>query len=236
MHSCTRLLKRPSHSKYQAGFTIIELMIATAVFSMVLLVITVGVMHFTNDYYKGVNNSTTQTTAQNAIDIISQAIKFSASQPETYLTSGSPYFCIGNQEFVATLGVQYNGGTPSSRNWGLYMFPMTTNTCSSTMQLGGKELLGKGMRLAAVSVSQSDPKLDPTLWKVSLTIAYGDADLLCRTSLGGAATGGCAQNAPAYPSNETVMGSDVQCKSQVGSQFCSVASLSTIVQERIVGG
>ena len=48
----------------QSGFTIVELMIATLVFAMVLLVITVGVMSFTRAYYRGINQSNTQRVAR----------------------------------------------------------------------------------------------------------------------------------------------------------------------------
>src|SRR6185369_9199416 len=105
----------------QAGFTIVELMIATLVFSLVLIVITVGVLHFTNTYYKGVNNSATQTAAQNAIDTISQSIQFTMSGSAGTDDAPAGVFCAGSRLFLYTAGKQYTGGTPSGTNWGLYM-------------------------------------------------------------------------------------------------------------------
>lgn len=53
---------------WQEGFTVVELMIATLVFSVILTVITMGVLSFRNRYYKAVNASTTQNTTRTVID------------------------------------------------------------------------------------------------------------------------------------------------------------------------
>jgi len=221
----------------QSGFTIVELMIATLVFSIVLLVITVGVLNFTSSYYKGINSSTTQTTAQNAIDSVAQAIQFSSSGTAGTDVAPSGLFCAGSRMFLYSLGVQYQGGTPSSSNWGLYMFPNPHTANCDTSGIGsfagGTELLGKGMRVANVSVTNSNPT--ENLWQIALTVVYGDSDLLCQSSLGGA-QGGCQSSAQAFAATATVSGVDVGCKSQIGSQFCSVAALSTVAQQRIIGG
>src|SRR5262249_25193419 len=72
-----RFTRRPDSR--QAGFTIVELMVATLVFSTILIVITYGVLSFTRAYYNGVTNSTTQDTARNIISTISQAVEFNGS-------------------------------------------------------------------------------------------------------------------------------------------------------------
>jgi len=229
--------RNPTILKEQSGFTIVELMIATLVFSVILVVITVGVLHFTSSYYKGVNSSTTQTTAQNAIDTISQAIQFSASGTAGTDTAPSGVFCAGSRMFLYSLGVQYQGATPSSSNWGLYMFPNPhTSNCTTSgigSFAGGTELLASGMRVTNVSLTTVNATKN--LWQLSLTIVYGDSDLLCNSKLSGTTRGSCQQTAATYSVTDTVSGDDVTCKSQIGSQFCSVAALSTVAQQRIVG-
>lgn len=221
----------------QTGFTIVELMIATLVFSVVLLIITVGVLHFTNSYYKGVNSSTTQTTAQNAIDTISHALQFGSAGSAGTDAAPSGLFCAGSRMFLYTLGAEYMGATPSSTNWGLYMFPNphTANCNASDISdfSGGTELLGPHMRVADVSVVDSNPAAG--LWRISLNIVYGDSDLLCNTGLTGTTKGSCQSNATTYAASDVVKGSDVACKAQIGSQFCSVAALSTVAQQRVAG-
>lgn len=216
----------------QAGFTIVELMIATVVFSLVLIVILTGVLHFTAAYYKGVNSSSTQVVAQNALDAITQAIQFSGMGTTTSVaTNGSlSYFCAGNKEFVYVAGQEYDGGTPSSNNPGLY--EINSASCSSTPTItNGTELLGKNMRVASVSLSQD---ADNAAWNVKLVIAYGDGDLLCNTGKDGN-TGGCNPGDGSYAPTAAVVGEDVRCKLTTGSQFCSVSALSTAVTPRVEG-
>src|SRR6266702_6725818 len=96
--------------KAQAGFTVIELLIATAIFSLVLLLITVGIMQITRVYYKGITETNTQNTARAIVDDIAQAIQFGGPaniQKTVGTTPGTSYaFCIGNQLYSYILGYQ----------------------------------------------------------------------------------------------------------------------------------
>lgn len=49
---------------------------AMLVFSVILTVVTMGVISFSNRYYKGVHASTTQNTTRNIMSTITQAIQF----------------------------------------------------------------------------------------------------------------------------------------------------------------
>ncbi|HSX31599.1 MAG TPA: prepilin-type N-terminal cleavage/methylation domain-containing protein [Candidatus Saccharimonadales bacterium] len=232
-----RLFGRFTLGERQAGFTIVELMIATLVFSIVLLIITVGVLHFSNSYYKGINSSATQTAAQSAIDTISQAVQFGATGSAGTDVAPSGVFCAGSQMFLYSLGVEYTGGTPNSSNWGLYMFPNPhTGNCDTSGIVsfaGGSELLSTNMRVTDITVVNSDPTTN--LWNISLTVAYGDSDLLCNTSIAAGTQGSCDNGSSRYATTDTVTGDDVGCHTDAGTQFCSVASLSTVAQQRVVG-
>jgi len=186
-------------------------------------------MHFTRSYYKGINSSNTQTTAQNAIDTISQAIQFSQGGTTT---ADDKHFCAGNKLFLYNEGTEFTG-TPTATNRGLYVMPATDNCTDPGTPSGGTELLSKRMRLANVSLASDDPTDASQPWSISLRVAYGDADLLCSPSLNGQSSGGCA-NSAAYAADATFAKDDLQCKLQTGSQFCSVAALSTVVQQRII--
>lgn len=63
------------------GFTLVELMIATALFSSILLLITFGLLSIGQNYYKGKNSARTQDVARRVIDEISQAIQFGDAAP-----------------------------------------------------------------------------------------------------------------------------------------------------------
>lgn len=224
----------------QKGFTIVELMVATVVFSVILLVITSGVLHFSNAYYKGINSSTTQDKARSIVDTVSQAIQFSGTTiAGTDDTAGS-YFCAGNQVYVFKPGAQYLGGASTATNPGLYV----------TSQSGGcglpgaydapnsRQLLSPHLRIVSMSVTNVGWSSGSPRYKVSLLLAYSSGgnpaldgnDLLC-APIG--TPGSCSSSTP-LP-NASLNTNDVTCKSQTGSQFCAVSALSTTVQQRLTG-
>jgi type II secretory pathway pseudopilin PulG len=221
----------------QAGFTIVELMIATLVFSFILIVITVGVMAFTNSYYKGVNSSTTQTATQAIVDDITQAIQFGGagtvglSSLPSANTDG--VFCAGSKLFIFTSGVKFSG-TPADHNWGLYMMnnPNTASCTKPGAPSGGSELLGPNMRLADFSLIQ--PNVTSPTWNVNIRVAYGDTDLLCSTSLNGHQGGCSGSGSTNFPANAPFIDGQMQCRNQTGSQFCSVAVITAVAQQRLV--
>ena len=224
----------------QAGFTIVELMIATLIFSVILVVITAGVLHFTTDYYKGINSSSTQNAAAAVMNNVSQTIQFSnisgANQPGQGTISSVSYACVGNEEFIYSLGTLDTGAN------GLYVFN-DSGTCikdnsylTATNWDSRQDLLQPHMRLVAFSIDQNDATSNT--WNVAVTVAYGDADLLC-DSTATPGTGGCAHTDGPFDeaglTNDitTAANPDIHCKSQKGSQFCDVANLSTTVQARV---
>jgi prepilin-type N-terminal cleavage/methylation domain-containing protein len=208
----------------QRGFTVIELLIATAVFSVVLLMVTVGIMQITRVYYKGVTETNTQDTARNISDVISRTIQFGGTgniQQSVGTTPGTSFaFCIGNQLFSYVLGYQvvdsktsglsqsYHGlvvssaagcGGPSSPIANL----VTTQTIANS-----RELVGAKMRLANLSVKPVSGST--SLWSVNVKVLYGEDDLI---------------------NNPT--SSTATCKSDTGSQFCAMSELNTIVEKRV---
>jgi prepilin-type N-terminal cleavage/methylation domain-containing protein len=210
------------------GFTIIELMIATLVFSVVLLLLTVGVRSFNDAYYKGVTQSTTQSAARTIIEDITQSIQFSGGQvtsPIGTTGSGSSVgFCVGDQRYSYLLGWELVTGTANASlhqtNHALALD--SPGECSGlnaqNMQgasVSGTELLGSNMRVSALSVTQVAGSNN--LYKINVRVVYGADDLLYSPS--GATP---AATAP-----------DATCKLQTGDQFCAVSNLSTIVQMRI---
>jgi prepilin-type N-terminal cleavage/methylation domain-containing protein len=111
----------------QDGFTIIELLIASTLFAIILVIITVGIIDITESYTKGVTENATQDVARNIINDISQAIEFTsgqitspagssglievASNPAASLagpqTPGSVYgFCVGDREYIYQIGYE----------------------------------------------------------------------------------------------------------------------------------
>lgn len=105
------------------GFTIIELMIATSVFSLILLVVAAGSLQIGRLFYKGFSGARAQTAAREIIEEVARAIQFGGSDPTAVTTvsvppSGMPvsYFCIDNIRYSFAVDVRnaafggYTGG------------------------------------------------------------------------------------------------------------------------------
>ncbi len=193
----------------ESGFTIIELLIATVVFSTILLLLSYGLIQIGRVYYKGITTSRTQQVARTIEDDISRNIQFSGDKvPITVQGSGPYYFCINNYRYTYRLNFKLVSGTANHAFVRDYYPP-----CDSAANLSNisglnqaTELLGGNMRLINFSLTR------PTtiLYSIGLEVASGDDDLLEFTSP-----------------------TQARCKTQVGSQFCATAELQTTVQKRI---
>ena len=212
----------------ERGFTIVELMIASLVFSLILVMLTFGVISFSNRYYKGVNASLTQGSAREAIDAVAQAVQFGTSDV-TPTDPAKNYFCAGGNFFIYEQGVMYTGDTATTT--GLYMVPMTSAICAPPLPVvsatNGRQLLADRTRLTDISVVSTSPNT----YTIDMTIAYGDNDLLCAPV---SSAGSCGPGASTLPDTDLAGASDVQCKTISGSQFCAVSQISTAVHKRVV--
>jgi len=198
------------------GFTIVELLIATLVFSVVLLIVTSGIMQVTRVYMKGVTETNTQNTARSVMDTISQAIQFGGgvvTQTATSPVSGTDYaFCIGSQQFSYRLGWQVENGTNATNHQAWHGLVQRSAADCSAQNLGnqavsGRDLIGQHMRLANLIVQS----IGNNQYKVQVRIVYGDDDLL---------------NNPTATS--------AKCKDiRAGTQFCSQAELTSVVVKRV---
>ena len=195
------------------GFTIVELLIATLVFSVILLTVTVGIIQITRVYYKGINEANTQDTARNIMDTISQSIQFSGSDVSSTVASApgaSTSFCVGDQQFSYKLGYQLVESSPGTNQTTKALWQSNTPGCTGNPAAAatGLELLASKMRLSNLTVSQVNG--DPNIWKISVRVVFGDDDLL---------------------NNPT--GTNASCKGDTGQQFCSVSELTTTVVKRV---
>ena len=210
------------HINFQAGFTIIELMISTVIFSMILLMLTTGVISFTRSYYKGITETNTQRVARVISDDITQSIQ-STSLDYTVLTTfgGWNGFCIGNTGYAYILGYELVDSSPDVNLHQTLHALIKGNVaggCSSyngqtlynylSSQPTSEEMLAPSMRLANLSILTVNQTAG--IYSVGINVVYGDDDLL---------------------TNPT--GLSPSCNINSGSQFCAVSGLSTVVQKRI---
>ncbi len=208
----------------QKAFTILELMIATMVFSVILLLVTTGILQIGKTYYKGALQSRTQETARNIIDEISRGIQFSGVAAATttpldvaatpYPKSGGKYgLCINGTSYAYVLDRQL-ASSPSGGDQADKALISYSGTCSGFMpqdvsSASGKELLGLGMRLADLDVKLVLGTTDT--YNVTVGVGSGEYDLF----------------------NTNGAGIHDSCKGDTGSQFCAFSRLTTTVQKRV---
>lgn len=211
------MLRTNNNSNNSKGFTIVELLLATVVFSAVVVVALSGFLSIGRLFYKGVNLSQTQSTAQQIVDSFTSDIQTSSSVSLAATTSSkSSYFCIGNNRYIFNLHKMVDITVhDNTKNFGLIRdrLPGGSSACSNPYDAPGAvaptsavEMLGNKMRLNSLSVTATCPTCK--LYSVVVNLAYGDDTSLTIDSATGNAT----------------------CDSNLSSsQYCSVTGLSTTV-------
>lgn len=196
----------------QNGFTLIELMIATMVFSVVLLLCMAALVQISKHFYKGVSSTRTQETARSIMTTIAEAVQFGGGTIRDDLNDNglAKGVCVDHFRFSYVPGYIFQGsGAPSDH--GLVMEDVSSlGGCSSvsdaqdlTVANDDKELLQPRMQVQSITVV---PLNYGNLYKVTVNLATApDSTFL---------TGG-------------------RCKSEAGTQFCATTSLSTVVQKRV---
>ncbi len=197
------------------GFTVVELMIATATFGLVLLVVATAILQLSRVYYKGVTETKVQTTTRTFVDSIAQAIQFSGAPvtntPAATAGSTTWTFCVGNQQYAYKLGQQLVDSSPGTNQSTQVLRVRDVPGCTSSSPVPatpGRELLAPGMRLSELEVRA----LGGPYYKVSARVVFGDDDLL---------TNATATNAQC---NNTL---------RAGTQFCAVSDITAGVTKRV---
>lgn len=214
--------------KTDKGFTIVELMIATVVFSLILLLCAYALMYVGRTFYKGVTTNKTQHAARDITDQLIQAVQFSGST----ISSNSVNFSVAGNGTVAfnaiCIGLErrytYVTGftlhdTPDtslgSRQIKHVMWVDENPTSCTPLDLtasnpggtNGRELLGSQMRLDLFNViAQGNSS-----WNIDIRVLTGDNDILTGSD-----------------------GSKSCVASQRGGQFCATSELHTTATRRLL--
>lgn len=213
-------------SRNTSGFTLVELMIAVTVFSVLLLLSSASITQISRLYYKGIIVSKTQNVSRNIMDDISQAFQFSSGSMINISTpdsKGLRRICIGNVRYTYALNKQINstnkhalwrdrlasGGSCGALN--IFDDSVIENSATSSE---GTELLESGMRLKTLSISSNGGITD--IKNIDVAVIYGEDDLI-----------NFQDNAKTLP---------LGCKGDItGSQWCAFSGLYTQVFSRVKG-
>lgn len=223
-------MKKPTRK----GFTIIELMIATVIFSLILLLCLNALVQVSRAYYKGISSSKAQEAARALVDEITQGIQLTADTimassavtpplgPEIAVGNDAVgLFCVGLRRYTFAIDRQVSG-TPSAplkqlRNAVVRSDMPTTCTTSTpeynlanTVSGTDESLIAENMRLSRLDVVPVAGS-GGNLWQVNVAVVYGDTDLLV------------------VENGRTV------CRSGTGTEFCALAEITTTVKRRFGG-
>lgn len=205
----------------QAGFTIIELMIATVVLATILLLVTGMMIGIGRLFTKGVNQSRTQANVRNITDELAQRLQYNNTDVTggTGMDSNTRYYCVGTTRYTYVIGQKIGDvigaqtlrhvlwrDTPTGgcvRPTAGFMYLANPNPSGQ-----GTEMIAPNSRLTAMCINCASGALTSP-YTIQVGVAYGDADLLTSTN-----------------------NINASCISQAGSQFCATAALTTVVVQR----
>lgn len=210
-----------SHKVNQNGFTILELIIATTVFSVMLLLASAGIIQIGRIYYKGLITTRTQDTNRAVVDDISRSVQLTGNNTISYSAPGpAQAVCIGTTRYTYRLNVILDDTNPHVL-WVDKIIPgggcstpplnqqvPSDHDSNSDNTASGraiqKELLARNMRLETFNITQ----VGTTLMQVDARVIYGDTDL--------------------------TTGTPPECIAiNLGGQFCAVSSLNSFVKKRL---
>lgn len=214
------------HRTNQKGFTILELMIATSVFSVILLLCVFGIIQIGRIYHKGVVSSRTQAIARSVSDDLVQSIQygvqdvelFSMPSPDpTTIYDGTPRTIdVGNRRYTYVLGKVLTTGTPTATqtNTALKVEAIDANN-NVIAGTNSRELLNANMWLSKFEVRYND-----SAYEVDIQVVSGDQDQI--------------EDADKHPLGHKDFNlATLRCKAETGSQFCAVSGLYTEAVRRL---
>lgn len=184
-------MSRPSRN---AGFTIIELMIATAVFSTILLLCASGLIAIGRLYQKGNSSRAAQEAARSVMAQIKNDFELSGGSFVWVTDPSDPAlttrgFCIGDNLYTYAIG----GKTDLSGGKHALVISKPAGGCNGSTPIedltatSARELLGQNMRLSVLRITPNDPST-PTAIGIRIGVVVGDDDLVdgegCTTDAG----------------------------------------------------
>ena len=215
------------------GFTIIELLIATAVFTVILIITAAALIGISQTYVKGSVEGNTQQTARKILSSISQDIQFNNNSsiilnPSSSSNTDEFYFCIGSDVYVYNLNKRLTSNPQSAQDSTWVLIRYTNPICPksppsmppSSNDSRYEELMASGQRLGQLSISENSINNNPA-YTISIEIGYGANNVLNGTD-----------TPPVNQINENTK-YNYRCQTGLDSSFCAVSSLTTTVAPRI---
>lgn len=204
------------------GFTLVELMLATAFFSFVMLFAVLGFMQINRTYHRGLAQKNLQNAARVVVDDIADQVRSAAAGSVTVLRPPGNNFrlCIGSVRYGFN---QHIGALPTDNSFTSEVFdddlsrivlardPDPTKSCDgpggtfTRHGAGNISLLDRGLLVQYLNLEQIGTT---NTYRLTVVVSTGELD------------------------DFETFGLDAKCKVQTGDEFCHVTKLETAVTTR----
>jgi prepilin-type N-terminal cleavage/methylation domain-containing protein len=214
-----------SNKRHQGGFTLVELMIATAIFAVVIVIGMYGFIQVSRFYTKSLTIIRTQDAARNLITDISNQLQLTTGQYQFVENGDTKMVCIGSKAYVYKINVAE--GTANKHAITSYDVPPDTCSEEAVQSSQPVYLLRPGVRVLRFDVSPYPDVNSGPLFDVTIALLYAPKD---NTS-----------SDPTDSGTELIQGApgdyeNWRCTATVsGSQYCSLSTISTSVYKRAQG-
>lgn len=177
-------------AKNQKGFTIVELLLASTIFSMVMMVALSGFINIGRTFYKGINVTQTQQTARAVLESASRDISTSSVVSSTKTVASGDnrkYVCIGNTRYTFILSRQVDlADHDTTSKFGLLRDKLPGDTaCGNPFDATSpapfnnpEELLNNKMRLNSFCVTPASQTSFGKLYGLKVDLVLGDDGVL----------------------------------------------------------
>lgn len=213
----------------QTGFTLVELMISTAVFAVVIVIGLYGFIQVGRFYTKSINIIRTQEAARNLIMDIANQFQLTSGiyqnrvtslDPDDQLQDGENIICVGNKAYVYKIN-----SVESGNNHAITSFVISPGTCSAR-DSDPVYLLRPGARIIQLDVSPYPDDTTGPLFEITVALLYAPVDNATPQGTDLIEVGTTPDDPNYY--NTWFCSSAVR-----GSEYCSLSRLTTSVYKRV---
>lgn len=210
--------------KSQSGFTIVELLIAVAFFSFILLFISAGFVALNRQFVKGRTARAVQSDARFVIEDITRNLRESSATQirSSEAITTDEFVCLGSSRYVwASLDESENGVPNEYSNTGneirLARTDFEGGACNSEgiAEEESTELIGQDIAVQFLDIRPFGGLAD--LFEVVLVLSTRQEEIIGSTAVDGDFTANCLA---------------LQTSGSVNPEFCTVVKFETIVKIR----
>jgi prepilin-type N-terminal cleavage/methylation domain-containing protein len=227
------LKKRNNKTNKAKGFTLIELMLATTIFALVLIIMLASFLQIARMFYKGVSISSTNEATRSLVEEIVNDVRFAGDSSIACAASSCPsyrkYFCVGNHRYTYITAPNKGGGAkvsgtdvsspqPSTINAGVVQDTVFGCPPPTTSGSNPRQLLGLNMQLNDLEFRPADNGV----FVHAHVLLYGAVDTVFASY---------AQ--PTHSPSQALLDPDAHCSGSLfDTQLCATADFKTTISTR----